>query len=56
MMSSNHEKLPKAIPDSDGASMRLAISEAGCDRKTAPTSTISPTEKMRISCFIPGPR
>ena len=56
MTSSNQENPPKAIPDSAGASIRLAISWAGCDRKTAPTSTISPTEKTRISCFTPGPR
>ncbi len=37
-------------------SIAPAMSVAGCDRKTAPTSTISPTAKRRMKRRAPLPR
>ena len=56
MMSNSHEKFPNAMPSSAGTSSRLAMSDAGCERNTAPTRIISPAEKRRMTTFIPLPR
>lgn len=48
-----HEKFPNAMSSSAGTSSRLAMSDAGCERNTAPTRIISPVEKRHMTTFIP---